>query len=73
MSRLPQNSLKSNPFTTYRDPETGRWIVVQDNVAYINQRVPSTKRRAQPQSLTPFRSQTSAMSFGVAQSVARSS
>ncbi|MBF2085346.1 hypothetical protein [Thermoleptolyngbya sp. C42_A2020_037] len=22
-------SLKTNPFTTYRDPQTGRWIVVK--------------------------------------------
>jgi len=24
----PKN-LKANPFTTYRDPQTGRWIVVK--------------------------------------------
>ncbi len=24
-------SLKTNPFTTYRDPRTGRWIVVMSN------------------------------------------
>jgi hypothetical protein len=25
----PKKVLKTNPFTTYRDPETGRWIVVK--------------------------------------------
>ncbi|MEB3282058.1 MAG: hypothetical protein VKK42_24375 [Lyngbya sp.] len=25
-----EKPLKSNPFTTYRDPETGRWVVVKD-------------------------------------------
>ncbi|WP_413165442.1 hypothetical protein ACL6C3_03660 [Capilliphycus salinus ALCB114379] len=32
-SKTMKNSekpLKSNPFTTYRDPETGRWVVVKD-------------------------------------------
>ena len=25
-----EKSLKPNPFNTYRDPETGRWIVIKD-------------------------------------------
>lgn len=72
MSRLTQTSLRTNPFTTYRDPETGRWIVVQDNVAYMNQRVPSIKRRSQPQPIAPFRAQKSAIPFGMSQSIAQS-
>ncbi|MEO0408978.1 MAG: hypothetical protein AAF289_16670 [Cyanobacteria bacterium P01_A01_bin.135] len=45
MSRLPQNLLKPNPFTTYRDPHTGRWVVVREQPAYFSQAVakpPST-------------------------------
>ncbi|EAW37035.1 hypothetical protein L8106_21512 [Lyngbya sp. PCC 8106] len=25
-----EKPLQTNPFTTYRDPETGRWIVVKE-------------------------------------------
>ncbi|HIK54369.1 MAG TPA: hypothetical protein IGS37_04300 [Synechococcales cyanobacterium M55_K2018_004] len=25
----PRNPLRPNPFTTYRDPQTGQWIVVK--------------------------------------------
>ncbi|HEY9645564.1 MAG TPA: hypothetical protein V6C88_04295 [Chroococcidiopsis sp.] len=28
----PVRNLKANPFTTYRDPRTGRWIVEMSNV-----------------------------------------
>jgi hypothetical protein len=31
--RLPNPALKPNPFTTYRDPETGRWMVVKSAAA----------------------------------------
>ena len=27
-----QKPLKSNPFTTYRDPKTGKWVVVNSEV-----------------------------------------
>jgi hypothetical protein len=32
---LPQSKplLQQNPFTTYRDPDTGRWIVVKSETA----------------------------------------
>jgi len=26
---LSPKTLRTNPFTTYRDPETGRWVVVK--------------------------------------------
>ncbi|HLO48413.1 MAG TPA: hypothetical protein VK211_08340 [Kamptonema sp.] len=29
MMKACDKPLKSNPFTTYRDPQTGKWIVVQ--------------------------------------------
>jgi len=28
MTKTCSASLKPNPFTTYRDPKTGRWVVV---------------------------------------------
>lgn len=28
-SKSEPKPLRKNPFTTYRDPETGRWIVVK--------------------------------------------
>lgn len=28
MQKLCDRPLKQNPFTTYRDPETGKWVVV---------------------------------------------
>ncbi len=28
MDKISQKPLKPNPFTTYRDSETGRWLVV---------------------------------------------
>ena len=31
MYSAPQNSLRLNPFHTYRDPETGHWITVLPN------------------------------------------
>ncbi|MGF1537262.1 MAG: hypothetical protein ACFB4J_12385 [Elainellaceae cyanobacterium] len=36
MFRSPQRYLKPNPFTTYRDPRTGEWIVVQTDIAQVN-------------------------------------
>lgn len=27
--KIPPKPLRSNPFTTYRDPKTGRWLVVK--------------------------------------------
>lgn len=35
MAKLSSQPLKSNPFITYRDPETGVWQVVQS--AYLDQ------------------------------------
>lgn len=29
MARVSSDPLQPNPFTTYRDPKTGRWIVVK--------------------------------------------
>jgi hypothetical protein len=29
MARVSSDPLQPNPFTTYRDPKTGRWIVVE--------------------------------------------
>lgn len=29
MARVSNEPLQPNPFTTYRDPKTGRWIVVK--------------------------------------------
>lgn len=34
MAKLSSQPLKSNPFITYRDPETGVWQVVQSS--YLN-------------------------------------
>lgn len=31
MAQAKDDWLKPNPFTTYRDPKTGRWIVVMSN------------------------------------------
>lgn len=31
MTCSPKKSLKTNPFQTYRDPETGQWKVVMVN------------------------------------------
>lgn len=27
--KMTKRSLKSNPFTTYRDPKTGQWLVIK--------------------------------------------
>jgi|GEM_PF-5783509 len=32
MTCSPKKSLKTNPFNTYRDPETGQWKVIDANV-----------------------------------------
>ena len=29
MAKLSSRPLRSNPFHTYRDPETGKWLVVE--------------------------------------------
>jgi hypothetical protein len=29
MAKTSEKPLKPNPFNTYRDPETGRWMVVK--------------------------------------------
>lgn len=29
MARVSSDPLQPNPFTTYRDPKTGKWIVVE--------------------------------------------
>ncbi|MGB3403299.1 MAG: AraC family transcriptional regulator [Microcoleaceae cyanobacterium] len=34
----PKNPLKINPFTTYRDPNTGRWSVVKPESNYITKK-----------------------------------
>ena len=65
MARLPQNSLKPNPFTTYRDPNTGRWVVVLSNVAYLDQA--AARRRAQGRTADPAPLQVSAAPFGMVQ------
>ncbi len=31
MNRSSRKSLQQNPFTTYRDPETGRWTVIHQS------------------------------------------
>ncbi len=31
MAKVSNEPLQPNPFLTYRDPQTGLWIVVQDN------------------------------------------
>lgn len=31
--KTQENKLRSNPFTTYRDPKTGRWVVVKTAAA----------------------------------------
>lgn len=36
MFRSSQRYLKPNPFTTYRDPKTGEWIVIQTDVAQVD-------------------------------------
>jgi len=31
--KTTKNNLRSNPFITYRDPKTGRWVVVKTAAA----------------------------------------
>ena len=31
--KTQKKQLRSNPFTTYRDPETGRWVVIKTAAA----------------------------------------
>ncbi len=33
-----KKQLRTNPFTTYRDPKTGRWVVVKPKVQEIIQK-----------------------------------
>lgn len=30
MAKLSNEPLQPNPFLTYRDPDTGRWVVIKD-------------------------------------------
>lgn len=36
MAKTCSAPLKPNPFTTYRDPKTGRWVVVDNNTKKNN-------------------------------------
>lgn len=41
MSKVPNSSLRKNPFHSYRDPETGQWVTVVPKSAPIEKLVPS--------------------------------
>ncbi|MGB3404296.1 MAG: hypothetical protein WBA77_16545 [Microcoleaceae cyanobacterium] len=34
-----KKQLKINPFTTYRDPETGRWIVIKTELREVEKKM----------------------------------
>lgn len=52
MFQTPQQALKPNPFTTHRDPETGRWIVVLTDAARLSQDCSSVSQSSVSQSST---------------------
>ena len=68
MSRSSQNYLKPNPFTTYRDPETGRWVVVQENVTYLAQ-ASAKRQELRPSSAMPAARVAAGGAFCMAQSI----
>ncbi|MDY7015237.1 MAG: hypothetical protein SVX43_16895 [Cyanobacteriota bacterium] len=35
MAKLSKANLKPNPFTTYRDPQTGRWLAIPSQKAAV--------------------------------------
>lgn len=37
MAKVSNEPLQPNPFLTYRDPQTGLWIIVQDNPSLKNE------------------------------------
>ncbi|MDY6802993.1 MAG: hypothetical protein SXA11_04185 [Cyanobacteriota bacterium] len=44
--KLQDKKLSSNPFNTYRDPKTGRWVVVRSKSAIKGDRVELLSRAA---------------------------
>lgn len=48
MGKTCSSPLKANPFTTYRDPKTGRWVVVTNDTK--NQKS-STQLNSQAQAI----------------------
>ncbi len=49
MTSPANRTLKQNPFTTYRDPQTGRWMVVPSEA---NASSPQTERSRKEPTLT---------------------
>lgn len=45
MARVSRKPLQPNPFTTYRDPKTGSWIVVKSepNELYVDKELESSQ------------------------------
>lgn len=43
MQKICNKPLRQNPFTAYRDPETGRWVIVKESVptASLEDEIPS--------------------------------
>lgn len=58
MARVSSEPLQPNPFTTYRDPNTGAWIVVKSqlNVDSIEPNLKSSPIYSSHEQLSPVKS-----------------